>query len=91
LGSFKASAKVNIYQLLFITSNSQISQLNKLVNRKKSSQVVKWVLDRLCAVIAILVFSLIILTVLKVAKRDGINQEGCATASDFMGVLDVQN
>jgi lipopolysaccharide/colanic/teichoic acid biosynthesis glycosyltransferase len=52
---------MSIYQLLFITSNSQISQLNKLVNPKKSSQVVKWVLDRLCAAIALLVFSPVML------------------------------
>jgi lipopolysaccharide/colanic/teichoic acid biosynthesis glycosyltransferase len=54
---------MSIYQLLFITSNSQISQLNKLVNPKKYSQVVKWVLDRLFAAIALLVFSPVILMV----------------------------
>ncbi|NJS13225.1 MAG: sugar transferase [Microcoleus sp. CSU_2_2] len=54
---------MSIYQLLFITSNSQISQLNKLVNPKKYSQVIKWVLDRLFAAIALLVFSPVILVV----------------------------
>lgn len=54
---------MSIYQLLFINSNSQISQLNKLVNPTKVGQVIKWVLDRLCAAIALLVFSPVILMV----------------------------
>lgn len=54
---------MSIYQLLFITSNSQISQINKLINSKKVSQFVKWVLDRLVAAIALLVFSPVILMV----------------------------
>jgi lipopolysaccharide/colanic/teichoic acid biosynthesis glycosyltransferase len=54
---------MSIYQLLFIQSNSQISQLNKLVNPQKSSKLVKWVLDRLCAAIALLVFSPVMLMV----------------------------
>jgi lipopolysaccharide/colanic/teichoic acid biosynthesis glycosyltransferase len=54
---------MSIGQLLFITSNSQISQINKLVNHKKVSSLVKWVLDRLCAAIALLVFSPVILVV----------------------------
>lgn len=54
---------MRIYQLLFIKSNSQISQLNKQVNPKKVSQLVKWVFDRLCAAIALAVFSPVILMV----------------------------
>jgi lipopolysaccharide/colanic/teichoic acid biosynthesis glycosyltransferase len=54
---------MSVFQLLFIQSNSQISQLNKLVNPKKSSQVVKWVLDRLFAAIALAVFSPVMLMV----------------------------
>jgi lipopolysaccharide/colanic/teichoic acid biosynthesis glycosyltransferase len=54
---------MSIYELLPLKSNSQISQLNKLVNPKKFSQLVKWVLDRLCAAIALLVFSPVILIV----------------------------
>ncbi|MEG4632704.1 sugar transferase [Microcoleus sp. AR_TQ3_B6] len=54
---------MSIYELLPLKSNSQISQLNKLVNPKKVSQLVKWVLDRLCAAIALLVFSPLILMV----------------------------
>jgi lipopolysaccharide/colanic/teichoic acid biosynthesis glycosyltransferase len=54
---------MSIYELLPLKSNSQISQLNKLVNPKKFSQLVKWVLDRLCAAIALLVFSPVILMV----------------------------
>ena len=54
---------MSIYALLPLKSNSQISQLNKLVNPKKISQFVKWVLDRLCAAIALLVFSPVILIV----------------------------
>ena len=33
-------------------------------------------------------FKILFLTVLKVLKRDGINQEGYATAPEFTGVLD---
>ncbi|MEG4441361.1 sugar transferase [Microcoleus sp. AT9_B5] len=47
---------MRIYELLPIKSDSQISQLNQRVNPKKASQLVKWVLDRLCAAIALLVF-----------------------------------
>jgi len=54
---------MSIYELLPLKSDSQISQLNKLVNPKKVSQLVKWVLDRLCAAIALLVFSPVILMV----------------------------
>lgn len=54
---------MSIYALLPLKSDSQISQLNKLVNPKKLSQLVKWVLDRLCAAIALLVFSPVILIV----------------------------
>jgi len=54
---------MSIYELLPLKSDSQISQLNKLVNPKKVSQFVKWVLDRLCAAIALLVFSPVILIV----------------------------
>jgi lipopolysaccharide/colanic/teichoic acid biosynthesis glycosyltransferase len=54
---------MSIYELLPLKSNSQISQLNKLLNPKKVSQLVKWVLDRLCAAIALLVFSPVILIV----------------------------
>ena len=54
---------MSIYKLLFIGSNSQISQLNKQINSKKVSQVVKWVLDRLCAAIALAIFSPVILMV----------------------------
>ena len=54
---------MNIYKLLFIGSNSQISQFNKLINPKKISQVVKWVLDRLCTAIALAIFSPVILMV----------------------------
>lgn len=54
---------MSIYALLPLKSNSQISQLNKLVNPKKFSQLVKWVLDRLGAAIALLVFSPVILIV----------------------------
>jgi lipopolysaccharide/colanic/teichoic acid biosynthesis glycosyltransferase len=54
---------MSIYQLLPLKSDSQISQLNKLVNPKKVSQFVKWVLDRLGAAIALLVFSPVILMV----------------------------
>jgi lipopolysaccharide/colanic/teichoic acid biosynthesis glycosyltransferase len=54
---------MSIYELLPLKSDSQISQLNKLVNPKKVSQLVKWVLDRLCAAIALLVFSPLILMV----------------------------
>ena len=54
---------MSIYELLPLKSNSQISQLNKLLNPKKVSQLVKWVLDRLGAAIALLVFSPVILIV----------------------------
>jgi len=54
---------MSIYELLPLKSNSQISQLNKLVNPKKVRQFVKSVLDRLGAAIAILVFSPVILMV----------------------------
>jgi len=54
---------MSIYELLPLKSDSQISQLNKLVHPKKVSQLVKWVLDRLCAAIALLVFSPVILMV----------------------------
>jgi lipopolysaccharide/colanic/teichoic acid biosynthesis glycosyltransferase len=54
---------MSIYELLPLKSDSQRSQLNKLVNPKKVSQLVKWVLDRLCAAIALLVFSPVILMV----------------------------
>jgi lipopolysaccharide/colanic/teichoic acid biosynthesis glycosyltransferase len=54
---------MSIYHLLFIQSNSQISLLNKLVNPKKVSQLLKWALDRVCAAIALLVFSPVILMV----------------------------
>ncbi|MEG4292419.1 sugar transferase [Microcoleus sp. C2C3] len=54
---------MSIYELLPLKSDSQISQLNKLLNPKKVSQFVKWVLDRLCAAIALLVFSPVILMV----------------------------
>jgi lipopolysaccharide/colanic/teichoic acid biosynthesis glycosyltransferase len=54
---------MSIYELLPLKSDSQISQLNKLLNPKKVSQLVKWVLDRLCAAIALLVFSPVILMV----------------------------
>jgi lipopolysaccharide/colanic/teichoic acid biosynthesis glycosyltransferase len=54
---------MSIYELLPLKSDSQISQLNKLLNPKKVSQLVKWVLDRLCAAIALLVFSPLILMV----------------------------
>jgi lipopolysaccharide/colanic/teichoic acid biosynthesis glycosyltransferase len=54
---------MSIYELLPLKSDSQISQLNKLVSPKKVSQLVKWVLDRLCAAIALLVFSPVILIV----------------------------
>jgi lipopolysaccharide/colanic/teichoic acid biosynthesis glycosyltransferase len=54
---------MSIYQLLPLKSDSQRAQLNKLVNPKKLSQLVKWVLDRLCAAIALLVFSPVILMV----------------------------
>lgn len=54
---------MSIYQLLPIKSDSQISQLNQRVNPKKASQLVKCVLDRLCAAIALLVFSPLILIV----------------------------
>jgi lipopolysaccharide/colanic/teichoic acid biosynthesis glycosyltransferase len=54
---------MSIYQLLFITSNSQISQINKLANPKKVSQVIKWVLDRLVAAIALAIFSPVMLMV----------------------------
>ena len=54
---------MSIYELLPLKSDSQISQLNKLLNPKKVSQLVKWVLDRLCAAIALLVFSPVILIV----------------------------
>jgi lipopolysaccharide/colanic/teichoic acid biosynthesis glycosyltransferase len=54
---------MSIYELLPLKSDSQISQLNKLVHPQKVSQLVKWVLDRLCAAIALLVFSPVILIV----------------------------
>jgi len=54
---------MSIYELLPLKSDSQISQLNKLLNPKKVSQLVKWVLDRLGAAIALLVFSPVILIV----------------------------
>ena len=54
---------MSIDELLRLKSDSQRSQLNKLVNPKKVSQLVKWVLDRLCAAIALLVFSPVILIV----------------------------
>ena len=54
---------MSIYELLPLKSDSQISQLNQLLNPKKVSQLVKWVLDRLCAAIALLVFSPVILIV----------------------------
>ncbi|AFZ05792.1 Undecaprenyl-phosphate galactose phosphotransferase [Oscillatoria nigro-viridis PCC 7112] len=54
---------MSIYELLPIKSNSQISQLNQRVNPNKVSQLVKRVLDRLCAAIALLVFSPVILIV----------------------------
>ncbi len=54
---------MSIYELLPLKSDSQISQLNQRVNPKKVSQLVKWVLDRLCAAIALLVFSPVILMV----------------------------
>jgi lipopolysaccharide/colanic/teichoic acid biosynthesis glycosyltransferase len=54
---------MSIYKVFFIKLNSQISQLNKLRNPKKVSQLVKWVLDRLCAAIALLVFSPVMLMV----------------------------
>jgi lipopolysaccharide/colanic/teichoic acid biosynthesis glycosyltransferase len=54
---------MSIDELLPIKSDSQISQLNQRVNPKKASQLVKWVLDRLCAAIALLVFSPAILIV----------------------------
>jgi len=54
---------MSIYELLPLKSDSQISQLNQRVNPKKVSQLVKWVLDRLCAAIALLVFSPVILIV----------------------------
>jgi lipopolysaccharide/colanic/teichoic acid biosynthesis glycosyltransferase len=54
---------MSIYELLPLKSDSQISQLNKLVSPKKVSQLVKWVLDRLGAAIALLVFSPVILIV----------------------------
>ena len=54
---------MSIYELLPLKSNSQISQLNKLENPKKVSQLLKWVLDRLGAAIALLVFSPVILIV----------------------------
>ena len=38
-------------------------QLNKPVNSQKLSQMIKWVLDRLCAAIALVVFSPVILMV----------------------------
>jgi lipopolysaccharide/colanic/teichoic acid biosynthesis glycosyltransferase len=54
---------MTIYELLPLKSDSQRSQLNKLVNPTKVSQLVKWVLDRLGAAIALLVFSPVILMV----------------------------
>ena len=54
---------MSIYELLPLKSDSQISQLNQRVNPKKVSQLVKWVLDRLGAAIALLVFSPVILMV----------------------------
>lgn len=54
---------MSIYELLPLKSDSQISQLNKLVSPKKVSQLLKWVLDRLGAAIALLVFSPVILIV----------------------------
>ncbi|MEG4027852.1 MULTISPECIES: sugar transferase [unclassified Microcoleus] len=54
---------MSIDELLPLKSDSQISQLHQRVNSKKVSQLVKWVLDRLCAAIALLVFSPVILIV----------------------------
>ncbi|MEG4813908.1 sugar transferase [Microcoleus sp. K5-D4] len=54
---------MSIDELLPLKSDSQISQLHQRVNSKKVSQLVKWVLDRLCAAITLLVFSPVILMV----------------------------
>lgn len=54
---------MSIYELIFIKSNREISQFSKLVNSQKVSRLVKAVLDRLVAAIALLVFFPIILIV----------------------------
>ena len=54
---------MSINKLLLTESRSDISQINKLRNPKKVSPLVKWVLDRLIAAIALLVFSPVMLTV----------------------------
>lgn len=57
---------MSIYQLLFIRTSSQFSQINsqlKAVNHKQISRSIKWVLDRLCAAIALVAFAPVMLMV----------------------------
>jgi lipopolysaccharide/colanic/teichoic acid biosynthesis glycosyltransferase len=54
---------MSIYELIFIKSNTETSQLHQLINPQKSANLVKWVLDRLVAAIALLAFSPVILIV----------------------------
>ncbi|NJK69881.1 MAG: sugar transferase [Microcoleus sp. SU_5_3] len=54
---------MSIYQLLFIRTSSQFSQINKVVNSQKVSRSIKWVLDRVCAAIALAVFAPVMLMV----------------------------
>lgn len=54
---------MSIYELIFIKSNREISQFNKLVNSQKVSQLVKAILDRFVAAIALLILSPVILMV----------------------------
>ena len=54
---------MSIYKSTFSQSNKETSQLNQLVNSQKVGQLVKWVLDRFVAAIALLIFSPVILMV----------------------------
>ncbi|MGL5060281.1 MAG: sugar transferase, partial [Microcoleus sp.] len=54
---------MSIYQLLFIQTNSQFSQINKIVNSQKVSRSLKWLLDRVFAAIALVAFAPVMLMV----------------------------
>ena len=54
---------MSIDKLNFSKSEKETSQFNQLINPKKIGKLVKWVLDRLVAAIALLVFSPVILMV----------------------------
>ncbi|MCU0543790.1 MAG: sugar transferase [Oscillatoriaceae cyanobacterium Prado104] len=54
---------MSIYQLLFIQTSSQFTQINKIVSHQKTSRSIKWVLDRVCAAIALIAFAPVMLMV----------------------------